>query len=208
MNEISRPSHFFGPDGAPAPRPTTQAADGVPRLRWTLEEFERLADIGILAEHDRIELIGGELIPMAPKGNRHENVRSELMNRLFRHLPDGSRIHAELGWRPGGGTYLEPDLLVARAGGAASETPVDQVQLVIEIAHTSLAYDTGLKARTYAALGAHEYWVVNAMTLETRVFREPGASGYANMADVALDETLTPHLAPELALRLGELRLG
>jgi hypothetical protein len=55
MNKLSR---------APKIRPTTQAAEGVPRLRWTLAEFERLTEFGILTEDDRIELIGGELVPM------------------------------------------------------------------------------------------------------------------------------------------------
>ena len=64
MNEIPR---------VPKARPTTQVADGVPRLRWTFAEFERLAELGFFTEDDRIELIGGELVPMAPKGNRHES---------------------------------------------------------------------------------------------------------------------------------------
>lgn len=208
MNEITHPANFKAPSGPPEPRPMTQAAEGNPRMRWTLAEFEKLADVGILTEQDRVELIGGELVPMSPKGNRHENVRSDLMNRLFRRLPDGSRIHAELGWRPGGDSYLEPDLMVATAGSPASQTPVDQVQLIIEIAHTSLAYDTGLKARTYAKLGVREYWVVNAVTLETTVFREPAEGGYGSRSQVPATQTMTPHLVAELAIQLAELGLG
>lgn len=37
-------------------RTTTQAADGIPRMSWTLAEFERLAEIGILTEQDHVEL--------------------------------------------------------------------------------------------------------------------------------------------------------
>ena len=59
MNEIARISKA---------RPTTQVADGVPRVRWTLAEFERLTELGFFTEDDHIELIGGELVPMAPKG--------------------------------------------------------------------------------------------------------------------------------------------
>jgi hypothetical protein len=54
MNEMPR---------EPKLRPTTQAAEGVPRMRWTLAEFERLIEVGILTEEDRIELIQGELVP-------------------------------------------------------------------------------------------------------------------------------------------------
>jgi hypothetical protein len=51
MNELPR---------EPKTRPTTQGAEGVPRLRWTLAEFERLTELGIFTEDDRIELIEGE----------------------------------------------------------------------------------------------------------------------------------------------------
>ncbi len=208
MNEINRPAHFDAPSGPPAPRPTTQAADGVPRLRWSLEEFERLGEIGIFAEHDRIELIGGELIPMAAKGNRHENVRGKLQNWLTRKLPESIFLFSELGWRPGGDHYIEPDILICRDRQDVSTVPPGEVLLIVEVARTSLAYDTGLKARTYARLGVREYWVVNAVTLETTVFREPASGGYGSTAKIPVTDTVTPHLVPDLALRLENLRLG
>jgi len=55
MNEI-----FLSPFG----RPGTQAAEGLPRWRWTVEEIERIAATGIFNEQDRFELIGGEIVPM------------------------------------------------------------------------------------------------------------------------------------------------
>src|SRR5690242_17885113 len=102
MNEIQRQS-----------RPTTQAAEGVPRLRWTLVEFERLTELGIFSEVDRIELIEGELVPLSPKGSRHEIVRDELMNWMIGRLPSQTlRLSSEIGWRPGGDIYVEPDFLI------------------------------------------------------------------------------------------------
>ena len=56
-------------DHLPSPRrEPTQAAEGMPRWRWTLAEFERFIELGILTEDDRVELIGGEIVPMASKG--------------------------------------------------------------------------------------------------------------------------------------------
>src|SRR5688572_13895954 len=103
MNQLSR---------QPGTRATTQAAEGVPRLRWTLAEFERLTELGIFTEEDRIELVGGELVPMSPKGNRHELVRDDLTDLLIRQLPPEVRLASEIGWRPDADTYLEPDMLV------------------------------------------------------------------------------------------------
>jgi Uma2 family endonuclease len=204
MNEIMRPSQFT-PAGPPAPLPTTQAAEGTPRLRWTLEQFERLGDLGIWGEYDRVELIDGELVPMAPKGNRHENVRGKLQNWLMRRVPDAVLLLPELGWRPGGDHYIEPDILLCADREDFPTVPPQEVLLIVEVARTSLAYDTGLKAKTYAMLGVREYWVVNAVTLETTVFRETAEGGYARQMQLPATETVTPHLVPELALRPGEL---
>jgi Uma2 family endonuclease len=192
----------------PKMRATTQAADGVPRLHWTLVDFERLVDAGIVSKEDRIELIGGELIPMSPKGNRHELVRDDMVNWMFRRMPLELRLSSEIGWRPNAETYLEPDILIGLMALPGPTMPPSQVRLAIEIADSSLKFDSGLKSRVYAMLGVREYWVVNAVTLETTVFREPAEGGYAGRVQLPATETLTPHLVPDLALRLGELGLG
>ena len=79
---------------------TTQAAEGLPRLRWTLADLERLTGLGVFTEDDRIELIGGELVPMSPKGNRHENVKALLSDWMYRRLPEGLLLTGEFGSVP------------------------------------------------------------------------------------------------------------
>jgi Uma2 family endonuclease len=195
MNEISH---------APS-RPTTQAAEGLPRLKWTMAEFDRLAELGVFTEDDRIELIGGELVPMSPKGNRHELVKTKLLNWFMRRLPAGFEIAVELGWRPRDDVYLEPDILIYRLGAQPSLVGPGEVALALEVADSSLKFDTGAKANTYAALGVREYWVVNAVTLATRLHRDPSETGYRGRIDVPADQELVPLLAPDLALRLSAL---
>jgi Uma2 family endonuclease len=199
MNEMPR---------EPKMRPTTQAAEGVPRMRWTLPEVERLIEVGILTEEDRIELIQGELVPMSPKGNRHELVRDEIMNWMMERKPANLRLSSEIGWRPpDADTYVEPDILVCPRSFKGVTVPPTEVLLAIEVAHSSLKFDSTTKARLYAALGVREYWVVDAQTLTTRVHREPSAKGYASVADVPPGETLVPLLAAPLAVTLGTLDL-
>jgi hypothetical protein len=84
MNEQLRP---------PALPVTTQAAEGMPRRRWSVAELEEMTATGIIAEDERIELIGGEVVPMSPKGRRHEIVRGELAFHMSRQAPPlfGSR---------------------------------------------------------------------------------------------------------------------
>ena len=198
MNEIS--------DTLPPARATTQAAEGVPRLKWSLAEFERLGELGIFGESDRIELIGGELVPMSPKGNRHEVVRAAVLKWLIRNLNhDAVELFIEPGWRADDGTYVEPDFVVAAANASPTQVAPGDVLLVIEIAHTSLRYDRSIKAATYGALGIRDYWVVDAVTLATRVFRDPAPAGYTSAVDVAATGTISPLRLSALALRMAEL---
>ena len=177
-------------------------------MRWTLAEFERLIEVGILTEDDRVELIQGELVPMAPKGNRHELVRDEIMNWMMERKPADLRLSSEIGWRPpGADTYVEPDLLICPRSLKGVTVPPTEVLLAIEVAHSSLRFDSTTKARLYSALGVCEYWVVDAQTLTTRVHREPSPEGYASVIEVPPSETLVPLLAPPLAVRMGDLDL-
>jgi Uma2 family endonuclease len=189
--------------------PTTQAADGWPRLKWSLAQFERLIELGILTERDRVELIDGELIPMASKGVRHERVRGKLAFRMTRHAPAGLVVYQEPGWRPGGDRYVEPEILVCPESCNSYDCPPSEALLLVEVSDTSLRYDTGLKAETYARLGDGEYWVVNARTLETIVHRDPAGDGYRDCQTLAAGAALNPRrFAFTAPLVLADLGLG
>ena len=58
--------------------PATLTAEGLPRRRWSVADIERMQDAGIIDRHERFELIGGEIVPMASKGVPHETVKKEL----------------------------------------------------------------------------------------------------------------------------------
>jgi Uma2 family endonuclease len=60
----------------------------------------------------------------------------------------------------------------------------------------------------YAALGVREYWIVNARTLATTVYREPSAKGFGSVTDVKPNKALVPLLLPSLSLRLCDLAIG
>ena len=179
----------------------------MPRWRWSLVEFERLGELGVFGEHEHIELIGGELVPMAAKGVRHETLRGQFLNWLMRRVPQDVQLFSEPGWRPGADNYLEPDFLLAPQSTLAPSVPPDQVLLLIEVAHSSLNFDTKIKSVVYATLGVREYWVVNAVTLETQILTQPSSVGFGQSTKVAADAVIVPAFVPALALRLADLGL-
>ena len=199
MNECSK---------TPFPRQTSQAAEGLPRWRWTLDEFDRMIDLGLLRADDRVELIDGELVPMHSKGGRHEAVTTKLLNFFMRRVPDDCELGVELGWRPGGDIYLEPDLVIYKAGGFPSYVPPSDYLLLVEVSDSSLRYDRERKAKIYAALGVREYWVIDANSLQTTVHLDPGADGYASVSARAPNQILAPLALAALAVSLGDLNTG
>ncbi len=203
MNEIA---NFI-----PKRHATTQAADGIPRLKWTLEEFELLSQLGFFGGIDRprerLELIDGDLVPMNAKGVRHERVRGKLTMYLARAMPVDFDVYGEPGWRPGGDRYLEPEIIICKSASDPSTVPPSEVLLLIEVADSSLAYDTGIKARLYASLGVPEYWVIDANRLTTRVHLKPTQTGYTAITTHPSTATLVPYQIPTLGLRLAGLGL-
>jgi Uma2 family endonuclease len=187
--------------------PTTTAAEGLPRRRFTVAELEQMTAAGILDEDERIELIGGEIVPMAAKGNHHEVLKTALTIYWARILPADLLFTPETTFRLSIDTYLEPDFVFYPKAGGLKELNAATARLVVEIADTSLAYDIGRKAGLYAAFEVAELWVINAVTLETRIHREPTPTGYRSIVDLPPGQRLVPELAPELAVVLSELEL-
>jgi Uma2 family endonuclease len=186
----------------------TRAAEGLPRRRFTVAEVEAMVAAGVMKEDERVELIGGELVPMSPKGNRHELVKKALNRRWMQRIPDDIELIPETTFRLSLDTYVEPDFVIYPLGIRLEELTAGDVLLVVEIADSSLRYDMGRKAALYAAFGVRELWVVDAVRLTTRVFRGPAEDGYGEARDLAASGLLSPHFAPqEFALRLDELRL-
>ena len=161
---------------------------------------------GIMEEDERVELIGGELVPMSAKGIRHEVVKVALLHRWYRSAPAAVNLAPETTFRLSEDTYLEPDVVIYdRATGLKALSGSD-VLLVVEIADSSLRYDVGCKAALYASFGVRELWVIDAVRMTTRIFREPGADGYRSIDDHTADALLTPLVAPaDFALRLNDL---
>jgi Uma2 family endonuclease len=186
---------------------TTQAAEGLPRRRWSVAEIEAMVAKGIILEDERFELIGGEVVPMSPKGARHETVRTELAFQMTRQSPGTLRVAAEAQFNLTDDTYTVPDLLVYPATIKVPNVRGASALLVVEVADSSLAYDLDTKASLYAAHGVGEYWVIDARTLNTRVHREPAEAGYHDVIEVAANQRLVPKAAPELALTLAELTI-
>lgn len=186
---------------------TVLSADGRLRRAFTVADVERMVEVGLIGPDERLEIVAGEILPMSPKGARHEALRVALLEHLFDRRPPDLRIASEPGWRLGEALYLEPDLLLY-----PSAIPLDRLRgpdalLVIEIADTTLGFDLGPKAAVYAGQGVPEYWVIDAATRATHIHRRPGAEGYAEV-EVVVAEMQARAAGAGVSVMMGALGEG
>jgi Uma2 family endonuclease len=187
---------------------TTQAAEGMLRRRFTVEELEAMVAAGILGEDERIELIGGDVVPMSPKGNQHEVLKVALNRYWSKRIPDRLVLAQETTFRLTPDTYVEPDFIFFDIKTRIKDLNADNALFVVEIADSSFAYDIGRKAALYASFGIPELWVIHAARLETRIHRKPSLTGYQSMLDLPSDQLLVPACSEELAVTLSNLQLN
>lgn len=186
---------------------TTMAAEGMRRRAFTVAEIEAMVQAGIIPEHERFELIGGDVVPMSPKGPAHGNVKAEVNWFLQRLGLEDLRIAPATTLRLDEISFLEPDFCVF-----ARSVPLDRLRgpdvlLAIEVSDSSLQYDTGRKIGIYAAHGIAEVWVIDAKRLVTRVHRVLGVDGYREVFESPAGDDLVCLRRPELRLNLAGLGL-
>jgi Uma2 family endonuclease len=178
------------------------------RRRFTRAEYYRMAEVGILREDDRVELIKGEILEMAPIGRRHKAFVANLGQLLILRLASRALVHVQSGVVLADDTEPEPDVAVLRRRAVPykeREAHAEDVLLLIEVADTSLAYDRSTKLHLYAEAGIPEYWVVDSAAEVVEVHRTPGPEGYRDVSRVAGAATLTLLAFPDVALTTTEI---
>lgn len=189
----------------------TRAAEGLPRRAFTVADVRRMIDAGIIAEDERIELIGGELVVMAAKGYAHELVRLALTQRLSDARQEGIWVAPEPTLQFEDDSILEPDIAVfpravlAQSNNGFIRLPKGSLLLVVEVAVTSLRDDKLRKAPLYASHGVRELWVIDANERAAWVYTGPSADGWASSVEVGPDDALTTPSFPGLTIKLGGL---
>ena len=179
----------------------------VARRRFTVREYYRMAEAGILHEDDRIELIEGDIIEMAPIGHRHTACVKRLNHLFIEQLGLRVVISVQDPIRLSPRSEPQPDLALLRPRAdfyaGAHPGPAD-VLLIVEVVDTSLPYDRR-KLRLYARAGIPCVWLVILSARRIEVHREPTAGGYRSVTIVD-HGTLPPvEHVPELLVRLDDV---
>ena len=176
-----------------------------PRQRaFTVDEYRRLGEAGIIGEHERVELIEGQIVEMNPIGPGHIRSVNRLTG-LFAGRPDVV-VSVQNPIRLDDRSEPEPDLVVLRADAAQDRTPSPRdALLVVEVADSSLGYDRGTKRPLYAQAGIPELWIADLGGERSEAHREPSPEGYRVIRLFVRGERITPAFAPDLSIEVDAI---
>ena len=203
-DDVLRPPDPGGTVRAVLPAP----ADPVVPARWPTERYLHLIDEGVLGPDDRVELLEGVIVAMAPSNVRHDGAVGLVSSALFRAVGDRAAVRVQLSLVAGTHSLPEPDVAVVPG------TPRDYTNrhptgalLVVEVADTSLKQDRLTKGPIYAAAGIPEYWIVNLRDgcLEVRRQPEPAARRYASVAIARRGDTVDIGALGDVRVAVGDL---
>jgi Uma2 family endonuclease len=164
--------------------------------------------VGLLTEDDRVELINGEVVEMAPIGARHAN-SVRFLNLLFsQHLAGRAVVDVQNPVRVGGHSEPQPDIALLRQRPGlypnAHPGPRD-VLLVIEVADVTTTYDRETKLPLYASVGIPEAWLVDLSSERLEVHRSPRPEGYSEVRILRRGEKVSTQAFPGIEFPVDEV---
>ena len=180
------------------------------RRRWTVDEYYRMAEVGLLGPDERTELIDGEVLRMSPQNSRHATVIGRVERALRGVLPEGLHLRTQMPLRLSQETEPEPDLAVVTGDlDDYADAHPTTAALVVEISDSTLRFDRRAKAAVYAQAGIPEYWVVNVRRREVEVHTQPvddPAAGwnYASIVPYREGDEIQPLAVAEASLPVRE----
>jgi len=174
--------------------------------RFTVEEYHRLGEAGILGEDDRVELLNGDLITMAPIGGGHRTLVDSLTS-LFANRIGNDRyrlgIQNPISLDPN--SEPQPDLVLYASTVRGRHPRPDEIFLLVEVADTSLAYDQGPKLEAYARGGVREVWVIDAVRSRAFIYRSPDQGRYQFTLETKGDDLLAVEIFPDITFPVSAI---
>jgi Uma2 family endonuclease len=185
------------------------AAPAIKLKYWTVQEYHRMAELGILAVSERTELIAGQITIMVAKGTPHVLTLRILTNEIEALLSNQpvfistqDPIYIDNSSEP------EPDLAIVR--GTAFDY-VDQhpqpkdICLIVEVADSTLKYDCEVKDKIYAKANITDYWVIDIPHRQVHIFRDPTPTGYTSHLILTEPQTVSPFAFPNIKLSITSI---
>ena len=187
--------------------PSMGAELPLPRRLLSVDDYHRMGEVGLLRPDERIELIHGDLITMAPIGGPHLRLVSVVAQLLTLCVGRSAFVSVQnpISFPPD--SEPQPDIALLRAEfwhRAAVPVAAD-VLLIIEVADTTLDRDRDIKIPLYARHDIPEAWLFDVNAEHVTIYRDPSPTGYRTVLSPERNATIAPLLKPEVVIELAEV---
>jgi Uma2 family endonuclease len=177
---------------------------------WTVQDYHRMSELGILDPNERTELIAGQITLMVAKGTPHVITLQLLASELLGQLGNTALIRTQDPIHLDDYSEPEPDLVIVRGeilDYVDRHPQPNDIYLLVEVADSTLNYDCQVKDKTYAKAGIPEYWVIDLKNRQFHIFRDPQPTGYASHLILAESQTVSPLAFPVMTISIGSILL-
>lgn len=176
--------------------------------RFTVDEYYRMAQAGIFTEDDRVELIEGQIVEMAPIGGPHASTVDIITNMFAPRVQGRAIVRVQNPLHLEDYSEPQPDLMLLRPRRdyyrQAHPGPAD-VLLLIEVADSSVEYDRDVKIPLYARAGIPEVWLTDLTQDAIDVYRSPTPTGYQQVQCFHRGQRLAPQTLPDLEIDVQDI---
>ena len=179
----------------------------VARRLFTVEEYHRMGEAGILGEDERVELIEGEIVQMAPTGTRHIGCVINATRLFITRLGDRAVISPQNPVVIQPRSEPQPDLVLLRPGPVSysrKRPSSEDVLLAVEVADTTVRYGRLVKRRLYARAGIAEFWLCLVGDGIMDIYRRPRADGYADVTHHGAGALVAPLAFPDVSFAVSD----
>ena len=171
------------------------ATEHKPEVRlFNIDEYFKMAEIGILKENEAVELIDGEILKMSPIGFFHSSIIGQLTYLFNRVLGDNALVWVQNSIFLDENTMPEPDLAIVKYRAdfyRQRYVKANDILLIIEVSDSTLKYDMEKKSALYARFYIPEMWVVDVKKQRLICYSEPVNGVYENIIIKNKLKTLT-----------------
>lgn len=188
---------------------TTRGAEGLDRRRWTNADIRRFVELGLLEETEPMELIRGEIVPMASELNRHFKMRTKIW-RAFTFALARNPAYAHLIVASECSLFLfddiefRPDVAIFPEAMNSEDVRGPDLWLAIEVAASSHHRDQVVKPPLYAEAGLAELWVVDLDARTTTVMTAPVGNAFTAQAVHPFEAPLLPGRFADAPIRIAD----
>ena len=180
------------------------------RRRFCVKDFYLMDKAGVFCEDDRVELVDGEIVDMAPIGSYHNSCVTTLTHIFVKAVPEGVRVQVQGAVQMDESTMFQPDLAILRPredNYAGSNPTPEDVLLVIEVSDSTVAYDRNVKIPKYAQAAVPEVWHVNLPNgfIDRFVDPNPATGRYRSVMRHSGGQRVVPAHLSEVAVEVSDI---